>query len=71
MSDFWDSDVWGFVNLIAILLLSLIVANILKRSVGFIKKTLIPTSVLGGIILLIISTVYKIATDELIFNVNF
>jgi ESS family glutamate:Na+ symporter len=69
--NFWDFSSWGILNILAVILASLIVANILKRSVGFIKKTLIPTSVLGGIILLIISTVYKIATDELIFNVNF
>jgi len=68
---FWDFESWGILNILAVVLLSLIVANILKRSVGFIQKTLIPTSVLGGIILLCISTVYKITTGELFFDLNF
>ena len=68
---FWDFNSWGIINILAMLFLGLILANILKRSVGFIKKSLVPTSVLGGIILLLISTVYKICTDELFFNLNF
>ncbi|MBQ8197241.1 MAG: hypothetical protein IJZ73_04190 [Clostridia bacterium] len=71
MVDFWDFSVWGFLDLIAVLLLSLLVANALKRTVKFIRNSLIPTSVLGGLILLIISIVYSSITGENIFNTAF
>ncbi len=69
--NFWDSSVWGFINLIAVLLISMLVANMIKRSVGFLKYSLIPTSVLGGLILLVISSVYEGFTDIPIFNATF
>ena len=71
MQDFWDFSVWGGLNLIAVLLFSLLIANVLKKSIKFLKVSLIPTSVLGGIILLIISTVYTAITGSNIFNTQF
>ena len=58
MNNFWDSDVWGLVMLVAMLLISLIVANMIKRSIPFLKRSLIPTSVMAGLILLTISIIY-------------
>ena len=49
MSNFWDFSVWGSVNLVSVLLISLILANMLKRTVKFLKYSLIPTSVLDGV----------------------
>ena len=69
--NFWDSSVWGFINIIAVLLLSMLVANMIKRSIKFLKYSLIPTSVLGGIILLVISSVYEGFTGMPIFNTEF
>ncbi len=69
--NFWDSGVWGFINIVAVLLLSMLVANMIKRSVGFLKYSLIPTSVLGGLILLVISSVYEAFTGTAIFNTAF
>ena len=68
MTNFWDSNVWGGFMMVAVLLLSLLVANALKRRIRFLGASLIPTSVLGGLILLIISGIYKLCTGELIFN---
>ena len=51
MENFWDFKVWGVFNLIAVLLIALVVANIVKRTVPFLRVSLIPTSVLGGGIL--------------------
>lgn len=69
--NFWDSSVWGFINIISVLLLSMLVANMIKRSFKILKYSLIPTSVLGGIILLIISSVYEGFTGTPIFNTDF
>ena len=71
MADFWDFSVWGMVDLMAVLLVSLLIANALKRTVKFIRNSLIPTSVLGGLILLGISIVYNAITGTNIFNTAF
>ena len=68
MTDFLASEVWGFINLIFILLASLLLANTLKRKVYFIRASLIPTSVLGGAILLIVSLIYEGVTGSSFFN---
>ena len=70
VGNFWDLNIWGFIMVIASLLGSMLVANLLKKSIGFLKRSLIPTSVLGGIILLIIATVYKLITGEVFFNLG-
>ncbi len=69
--NFWDFEVWGFINLIAVLLFSLLVANLLKKSIKPLRMSLIPTSVLGGIILLVASVIYQTATGELLFDTAF
>ena len=68
---FNDFQVWGGLNLIAVLLATLLISNGLKRSIGFLRKSLIPTSVLGGLILLIISVIYKAITGRVMFNEPF
>ena len=71
MDNFWDSSVWGNLNLIAVLLIILLVANGLKRQIRVIQASLIPTSVLGGLILLVIAAVYKAITGVELFNTEF
>lgn len=71
MENFWDYSNWGTINIVAALLLSLIVATILKNFVPILQKSLIPTSVLGGFILLIISGIYKTVTGEFFFDTAF
>ena len=71
MGNFWDFSTWGFFNLIAVLLLSLLCANMLKRSIPKLEESLIPTSVLGGGILLILSTIFKAVTGTEMFDTAF
>lgn len=71
MINFWDFSVWGSFMLFAVLLGSLLVANILKKSVPFLEKSLIPTSVLGGVILLAVAFIYKLITDDVLFDTAF
>jgi len=71
MANFWDFSVWGLLNLVAILLLSLLFANLLKRKIKFLKNSLIPTSVLGGLLLLAVSLIYKAITGNLLFDTAF
>lgn len=71
MENFWEFSVWGGFNLVSALLFSLLMANVLKKSMRWLNDSLIPTSVLGGIILLIISAIYKAATGNVFFDSDF
>ena len=71
MNNFWDFSVWGGFHLLAVLLVSLLIANILKRTIRFLRVSLIPTSVLGGAILLILAEIYGAITDEVFFDTAF
>ncbi|MBO5306173.1 MAG: hypothetical protein J6B12_05365 [Clostridia bacterium] len=64
MTNFWDSDVWGFLTLFGLLLGGLLFANFLKRKVGFLRRSLIPASVLAGIVLLVISFAYTMIAGK-------
>lgn len=71
MEAFWDYSVWGFFNIFAILLLSLLVANALKKGIPFLEASLIPTSVLAGILLLVFSMIYDKIIGTKLFDVAF
>ncbi|MBQ9495732.1 MAG: hypothetical protein IJR50_08880 [Treponema sp.] len=66
--NFWGFEVWGGLNLIAALLLSLLIANALKKTIPVLHDSLIPTSVLAGALLLIVATIYKAAANAVMFD---
>ena len=68
MEAFWDYSVWGFFNIFAILLVSLLVANALKKAIPALEASLIPTSVLAGILLLVFSMIYDQFVDVKFFD---
>ena len=68
MENFWDFSVWGTFNVIGVLLVSMLVANSLKRLIKPLRESLIPSSVMGGLLLLIIAAVYNVITDQLLFD---
>lgn len=71
MESFWDYSVWGTLNIIAALLISLLAGNVLKKSIPLLQASLIPTSVLGGGILLVISGIYRLITKNVLFDADF
>ena len=71
MENFWDYSVWGGVNLIAVLLISLLAAHALKRRIRPLRRSLIPTSVLGGLMLLLFSFLYRQITGAELFDTAF
>ena len=68
MSNFWDFNIWSFVMLMGALLGSLLVGNIVKKSIPFLRNSLVPTSVLAGCVLLIVAAIYKAITGEVMFD---
>lgn len=69
--NFWDVEVWGGVNVFAMLLLGLLIASLLKKSFKVLRESLMPTAVLGGFVLLVISGVYMTFSGESMFNTDF
>ena len=68
MENFWDYSVWSWILLFGVLLASLLVGNVLKKSIPLLKNSLIPTSVLGGGILLIVAAIFKWITGDVMFD---
>ena len=68
MLNFWDSNVWSWLLLFAVLLGSLLVGNTLRRKIPLLRNSLIPTSVIGGCILLVVAAVYKFITGDVMFD---
>ena len=71
MENFWGFSVWGDLHLIVMLLLSLLVANALKRAIPLLQASLIPTSVLGGALLLLVSGIYNLFAGDSLFDTAF
>ena len=61
-------NAWTFVMVFGALLASMLVGAAVKHLIPGLKKTLIPISVLGGLILLILSTVVYYAGGDYLFN---
>ena len=54
---FADNVVWKTLIQIFILAIAMLLGNTLRRKVGFIKRSLIPTSLLGGLFILILELI--------------
>ena len=68
--DFWDSEVWSFVITIVLLLTAMMLANVLRRKVPFLKRSLLPSSVLGGFIALGADAIFKAITGNSMFELT-
>lgn len=69
--NFWDGQVWSFITTMFYLFIAMIAANALRNTIGPLRKLLIPSSVLGGLLLLLVEYVYKrISGSDLIPTVT-
>ena len=71
MINFWEFEAWGGFNVLAVLMVSLLCASMLKRAFPILKASLIPTSVLGGGLLIIVAGIYKAITGDIMFDTAF
>ena len=55
----WDANVWSFVITMTLLFVSMIIANTLRNTIPGLRRLMIPSSVLGGFIVLIVNTIFK------------
>jgi len=66
--NFQDANVWHIILIMGVLFGSLLVANIIKTKVPYFKKSLVPNSVLGGLIVLVISAICYYTTGNYLFD---
>ena len=64
----WDSSVWSMMVELTILLVGMLTANMLRRMIKPLRQSLIPSSVLGGFLILIANLVYKEITGDSMFG---
>ena len=57
--NFWDGEVWAFIVTMFYLFAAMILANTLRNTIRPLRKLMIPSSVLGGLILLLVSVLYE------------
>ncbi len=68
MENFWDYKIWSGIITIVILLAALLAGKVIKKYTPGLSKSLIPTSVIAGSILVIISGIYRLATGDVFFD---
>jgi len=68
MTDLSGSNVWGAFLILGVLLSVLLIANIIKKAIPFLRNSLVPTSVLGGLIILAFTAIYNGITGENFFE---
>ncbi len=62
MTDFWDASVWSLIITLTILLVAMMTANILRRSITPLRRLMIPNAVLGGFLLLLAEGIFKVVS---------
>ncbi|MBR4955871.1 MAG: hypothetical protein IKY46_08180 [Clostridia bacterium] len=65
---FWDMSVWFFIIELGVLFGAMLLANLLRRTIAPLRKSLIPSSVIGGFILLIFNFLYQKITGYAVFE---
>lgn len=63
-----NTQLWNSIIQIVIISVIILIANILRRKVGFIKRAVIPTSVLGGFLLLVAKWIGIVKIDMQFFE---
>ena len=66
--NFWDPGVWSLMIELTILLVSMLTANMLRRLIKPLRQSLIPSSVLGGFLILFANIAYEKITGVSLFN---
>lgn len=66
--NFWDYEVWRFVVMLAVLTGGMLLANLLRRVIKPLRRSLIPSSVIAGFLILFIEKLYYAATGISMFT---
>lgn len=64
---FWDGEVWSFVLLLSALCGAMLLANLLRLVIKPLRRSLIPSAVLGGFLLLLFERIWHAVTGNELF----
>ena len=67
-TNFWDQSIWSFVITLTVLLLAMLVATVLRQRFSLIRRFMIPSSVLGGFLILLANVIHLLITGRHIFD---
>lgn len=67
-TNFWDHSIWTFVITLTILLLAMLIAAILRQRFALIRRFMIPSSVLGGFLILLAGFIYQQISGKPLFD---
>ena len=67
---FWDVEVWSFVVTLSILFGAMLLANALRRQIPFLRRSLLPSSVLGGFLVLALDAAFKAIFGHSMFTTS-
>ena len=68
--NFWDGEIWSFIVTLALLFGGMLLANLLRRKIRFLRKSLLPSAVLGGFLVLLLDSVYKGLFNHSMFDLS-
>ena len=66
----WDAGVWSLIVTAAILLGSMLLANSLRLRINFLRRSLVPSSVIAGFLVLLERWAYKAITGNQLLDVS-
>ena len=69
-TSFWDIEVWRFVITLAVLFGGMLLANFLRRMIPVLRRSLIPSAVLGGFLVLAADALFKVIFGHSMFQVS-
>ena len=69
-TNLWDPGVWNFIIVLTVLLIGMMAANVLRRVIPPLRRSMIPSSVLGGFLVLIAGYIYKKITGDPMLDVR-
>ena len=65
---FWDPQIWELMIALGLLFGAMLLANLLRRKIGIINRSLIPSAVFGGFLMLVVIGIYSALTGRPLFN---
>ena len=68
--NFWDGSIWTFIITVSILFGAMLLANLLRRSIPALRRSLLPSAVLGGFIVLIADSIFKLIFGHSMFELS-